>query len=128
MEVTAQTRRENRIKANNALNVIYPYRTKYGTWVYDDEDLGIYSEAFVMGSSEVIDHLVGKDTDQFRAIISQNYLPDYTAKLVNIDSPEEKSRGWYMLDGTDMQHWLCGRVLDYFQDYPETIYVKIEKL
>ena len=114
--------RQERPKANNEVNVIHPYRTQYRTWVYDDEDLGVYSEAFVMGSSEVIDHLVGEETNSFQAAISAKPLPKYDARLIKIEGEEE---GWYQLEGTDMQHWLCGCVLDYFQDYPDNIYVKI---
>lgn len=116
-------------KANNALNIIHPYRTPHGTWVYDDEDLNVYSEAFVLGSSEVIDHLVGKETNFFDAIISSNPIPNPTALLVKIEKEFERFGsipGWYKLEGTDMEHWLCGKVLDYFPDYPQQIFVKIE--
>lgn len=116
-------------KANNALNVIHPYRTSHRTWVYDDEDLKVYKEAFVMGSSEVIDHLVGEETNFFDAIISANPLPNPTAILVKIQKEMDHFgaiEGWYQLQGTDMEHWLCGKVLDYFTGYPDTIYVKIE--
>lgn len=114
-------------KTGNAVNVIYPYRTSHGTWVYDDEDLGVYSEAFVCGSSEVIDHLVGEETNTFTAAISAAPIPGYQAKLVRLDNKEGMT-GWYRLDGTDMEHWLCSCVLDYFPDYPAEIYVLFSDL
>lgn len=114
-------------KATNEVNVIHPYRTQYRTWVYDDPDIGVYSEAFVMGSSEVIDHLVGEETNQFTATISAKPLPKHNARLIKID--EEKGiEGWYQLEGTEMKHWLCGCVLDYFTGYPNDIYVSISNL
>lgn len=114
-------------KSNNQVNVIHPYRTQYGSWVYDDADLNVYSEAFVMGSSEVIDHLVGKDVNFFDAAISQHPLPNPTAVLTRMDDKNIESgmNGWYHLEGTDMDHWLCGCVLDYFPGYPAKIYVAI---
>lgn len=119
--------REARIKSTNEVNVIYPYRTKHGTWVYDDEDLGVYSEAFVMGSSEVIDMLVGMETNSFMATISTKPLPQITAKLVKTSPANgfQLQDGWYELEGTGVKHWLCGCVLDYFQGYPDNIYVYI---
>lgn len=114
-------------KSNNQVNVIHPYRTRYGSWVYDDPDLNVFMEAFVMGSSEVIDHLVGKDVNYFDATISQFPLPKPTAVLTRLDekNSEQGMNGWYHLEGTDMDHWLCGCVLDYFPGYPEKIYVVI---
>lgn len=122
-----------KLKSKNVINTIYPYRWK-GTWFYDDEDLGVHKEAFVMGSSEVIDHLVGSETNSFTAHISSQPIPKATAHLVNVDHEQVKEgdtpiiQGWYRLEGTDMIHWLCGCVLDYFEGYPKDIYVKLENL
>ena len=110
-------------KANNVINILHPYRTNYGGWVYDDPDIGVFQEAFVMGSSEVIDHLVGEDTTRFQLLISSKKIPKHDAKIVKIKGEED---GWYQLEGTDMQHWLCGCVLDYFPGYPDEIYIKIQ--
>lgn len=111
-------------KVNNAINVLFPYRTKSGMWVYDDEDLGVYGEAFVCGSSEVIDAVVGMDKDQCVATISSKPFPNYALKLSKDKS--EEMPGWYLAEPLGMKHWLCSKVLDYFPDYPEEIYVKIE--
>lgn len=114
-------------KAKNVINVLNPYRTSYGTWVYDDPDIGVHAEAFVCGSSEVIDHLVGKDTNKFTALISKDPIPGYQARLVRLKEKEkeDKIQGWYQLEGTNMEHWLCGCVLDYFEGYPDNIYVQL---
>lgn len=114
-------------KTNNAINVIFPYRTKYGTWVYDDEDLGVYAEAFVCGSSEVIDAIVGKRVKKCKATISSQPFPNPTLTLHKIEK-EGNIPGWYRAEPLGMEHWLCSKVLDYFPDYPETMYVKIEKI
>lgn len=113
-------------KTRNSINILYPYRIAEDQWVYDDEDLGVYKEAFVMGSSEVINHLVGMKCNKFKALISSSPIPEHTAKLNRIK--KDGIEGWYQLEGTDMEHWLCGCVLDYFPKYPKEIYVKIEKL
>ena len=134
-------------KSTNQINLIHPYRTKYGLWVYDDEELGVYNEAFVCGSSELIDHLVGEECNSFSAYISSKKIPKYTVKLVNIDEQIKKEdalksfkgevkinnpnqyepQGWYMMEGTEHRNWLCSRLTDYFTGYPKEIFVKIEK-
>lgn len=144
--MTAAQKREQRVKASNTVNTLHPYRDPVSKgWYYDDEDLGVYKEAFVMGSSEVIDHLVGKDCNSFTAHISHSKIPAYTARLKKLSPKEaleqekhlgyeavdekdsEPMQGWYRLEGTEMVHWLCGCVLDYFTGYPANIYVKIVK-
>lgn len=116
-------------KTQNSINILHPYRTQYRTWVYDDPDVPVYGEAFVMGSSEVIDILVGQECNSFKMLISCKPIPKHTAKIIRIKEQEEIDgiKGWYQLEGTSMKHWLCGQVLAYFPDYPEEIYIKIEK-
>lgn len=118
-------------KTNNAVNVLFPYKTKYNTWVYDDEDLGIYSEAFVMGSSEVIDHLIGEDARFCKVVISSSPLPRYDALLEKIEDVkgEFAMEGWYQISDKSMPpNWLCQRCCDYFPGYPQQIYVSIERI
>lgn len=134
-------------KSKNQINTIYPYRTEHGDWAYDDEDVPVYKEAFVCGSSELIDQLVGKDCVGFTAHISAKRIPGYTVKLNNIDEKVKKDdaiemfgdevevedptaympQGWYEMEGTGHRNWFCGHLLDYFEGYPKEIYVKIEK-
>lgn len=118
-------------KQNNAVNVLFPYKTQYQTWVYDDEDLGVYTEAFVMGSSEVIDHLIGADATHCKVLISSQPLPKYDALLekINAKEGEFEMEGWYQIADKSMPpNWLCGRCCDYFPGYPEQIYVKIDRV
>lgn len=118
------------MKQNNAINIIYPYRTEIGTWVYDDKDCNTFKEPFVLGSSEAIDYLVGKDCNKCECIISSSSIPDYSAKLLKLNEPEITGgiEGWYNIEGTPIIHWLCGKTLDYFPSYPDTMYVKLKKL
>lgn len=115
---------ERNSKAKNVINILFPYRLEDNLWVYDDEDLGVYREAFVMGSSEVINHLVGMECRKFTMAISHSIIPQYDAHLIKIEG--DGSQGWYRHEESGMEHWLCGCVLDYFEDYPENIYVKIQ--
>ena len=41
----------------NSLLDIYPYKYR-GTWVFDDERVGLYRAPFVLGVPEIIEHAV----------------------------------------------------------------------
>ena len=58
---------------NNSLFVIAPYWDS-GTWVFDDERVGLVREPFVSGVPDMIDHLV-RDMPEAREIQSQGKLP-----------------------------------------------------
>lgn len=119
-------------KRNNQINILYPYRMQGGIWVYDDPDIPVYREAFVLGSSELIDHLVGKDAKTCVVYFSSKLIPQFTIKLRNIDkelidTQSFGEKGWYINEDTQVPNWFCGHLLDYFNGYPEEIYIKIEK-
>ena len=125
---------EKRHKNTKRVNVISPYRAKGGYWAYDDEF--VFGEPFVMGSSELIDMFIGKDTNEFTAYISQYPLPrgnsEYISLILdNIDELMEEEysgiQGWYQLRNSDHKNWLCGHLLDWFIGYPKTIFVNIKK-
>lgn len=122
--------KKNRIKSNNSINILYPYK-EGNVWYYDDPDIGVYKEAFVLGSSETIDRVLGEGTDKCKMLISQNPIPNYSARIGRRKDIEEQLAGmlgWYQLEGTDMVNWLCAEVLAYFSDYPDSIYVKFENI
>lgn len=120
-------RRNRKKKQNNAINLLDLYRLPDGMWVYDDPDLGVYVEAFILGSSEVIDSVVGEKTKTCTIAVSSEPIPFADAVLVNVDDEVEGNiRGWYQKDDSDLPpNWLCGRTLDYFPDYPKRIYAKV---
>jgi hypothetical protein len=113
-------------KTRNQVNVIHPYRTSHGTWVYDDPDVPVYAEPFVMGSSELIDKVMGRACNSFTAYISAMPLPNASVVLDNVDDQVEGGfQGWYEWRGNGHRNWFCGHLTDYFEGYPKTIYVSI---
>lgn len=109
-------------KTGNQINVIYPYRTQ-GGWAFDDAEVGLQREPFVLGIPAIIDSIVGS-RDNFTAYISHSRIPKYTGHLTK--APDIQEEGWYILKGTEMVGWLCPATLRYFADYPENIYFRIE--
>lgn len=111
-------------KTNNQINVIYPYRTQGGGWSFDDEEVGLHGEPFVLGIPEIIDSIVDKKAKRFTVFISKDKIPNYTGLLIKL---KKEDTGWYTLHGTEFKGWLCPATLKYFKDYPDKIYFKIEK-
>ncbi len=112
----------------NALMVIAPYWYQ-GTWVFDDESVGLNKEPFVAGVPEIIDNLVNDIPDArsgFRLIFSSAPFPGYQRELVWVK--EEYGGHWYRVKDQSTEGWLCPALLKYFESAPEKIYVKAEQL
>ena len=112
----------------NILMVITPYRYQ-GTWVFDDESVGLDKEPFVAGIPEMIDKLVEGIPNArrgFRLIFSSTPFPGYQAGLKRVRG--EYDGYWYRLEGQSAEGWLCPALFKYFETAPEAIYVKAEQL
>ena len=110
----------------NALFVIFPYQVE-GTWVFDDERVGLVREPFVSGIPEMIDELV-KDipdaTQGFKLIFSPAPFPGYTHKLVW--RREEYGGNWYYSEQLALEGWLCPALFKYFPSAPPELYARAE--
>jgi hypothetical protein len=109
-------------KTKNVVNVIHPYRGKYGIWAFDDAEVELQGEPFVGDINTMIDSFAG-GKEKVTVYISSQPIANQTLKLNRI----EENEGFYNLDGTDMVGWLCPATLKYFPEYPLNIYAKIEK-
>ena len=111
----------------NSIMIISPYRHA-GTWVFDDQNTGLFREPFVAGVPEMIDHLVKDipDADKgFRMLFSAQPFPGYMMK-VNWRRAENGGN-WYYSEKLDIEGWLCPALFRYFKQAPKEIYVKVEK-
>ncbi len=108
--------------------VIAPYWYQ-GTWVFDDESVGLNKEPFVAGVPEIINELV-KDIPNarsgFRLLFSSVPFPGYQIELTRVK--EEYGGYWYRVKDQSAEGWLCPALFKYFETAPETIYVKAEQL
>jgi len=112
----------------NSIMVIAPYFYA-GTWVFDDEGVGLNKEPFVLYIPEMIDELVKGIPDAragFRLLFSGSVFPNYQMKLEWVR--EELGGNWYRLQGTSREGWLCPSLFKYFEIAPKNIFVKAEKL
>jgi len=110
----------------NALMVIAPYWYQ-GTWVFDDESVGLCREPFVEGVPEIIDEAIADIPDArngFRLTFSREPFPG--AGLVLTWIREEFGGHWYRSEQLGSEGWLCPALLKYFEIAPQKIYAKAE--
>ena len=110
----------------NVLTVIQPYWYA-DTWVFDDESVGLDKEPFVQGIPEMIDYLV-KDIPNacsgFMLLFSSQPFVGYQVELTRVR--EEYGGYWYKAKDEGAEGWLCPALLRYFDDAPESLYIKAE--
>lgn len=110
----------------NQIMVIRPYRY-HGTWVFDDERVGLEREPFVAGVPEMIDAFVGDIPDAergFRLLFSGRAFPGYQLRLERVR--EEIEGYWYRWPEGEMEGWLCPALFKYFDEAPAELFCKAE--
>jgi hypothetical protein len=111
----------------NAIVVIVPYRYG-GTWVFDDDRLGLVREPFVGGVPEMIDVLVRDipNADKgYRLTFSAREFPGYQRKLTWVRG--DSVGNWYRLENPPMEGWLCPALLKYYREAPKELFVRADR-
>ena len=112
----------------NIIHIIEPYR-KHGTWVFDDEKVGLKEEPFVFGVPQIIDRVVNdSECQRCRFIFSGVEMPEYNLLLEKVKGMPDMIGTWYECKKMGMKGWLCPALGLYFRSPPEKIYIKIEKI
>ncbi|WP_013324606.1 DUF6717 family protein [Gloeothece verrucosa] len=110
----------------NSLMVIVPYRYE-GTWVFDDERVGLIKEPFVAGIPQMIEVMVKEiphPEQGFRLLFGATPFPGYQLEL---DWIREEFQGhWYAWKEKNLEGWLCPALFKYFWQAPLKIYCKAE--
>jgi hypothetical protein len=112
----------------NSLYVLRPYKHQ-GTWVFDDEAVGLVCEPFVLGIDEMIERLVAVIPNAeagFRLIFSPRAFPGHTVKLEW--RREEDGGNWYFSPTFGIEGWLCPALIKYFEVAPRELYARAEAL
>ena len=110
----------------NQITIIEPY-WHAGTWVFDDERVGLVREPFVSGIPEMIDDLVRDIPDArrgFRLLFSPTPFPGAQRHLRW--RREEFGGNWYATEQPAMEGWLCPALFRYFDAAPPEIFVRAE--
>jgi len=113
---------------SNQIQVLAPY-WHAGTWVFDDPDVGLTREPFVMGIPEMINDLVRDIPDArqgFRLLFSPSPFPGFQRRVEWVR--EDMEGNWYRADEPPMEGWLCPALFRYFDEAPPELYVKAEPI
>lgn len=111
----------------NSIMIINPYMYG-GHWVFDDPDVDLVREPFVMGIDEMITEIVSefdKPEEGFVILFSGKPFPGYTMSLERMY--EEHDGNWYKSKELGANGWLCPALFKYFDTAPDNIYVQIKK-
>jgi hypothetical protein len=112
--------------SSNSIMVIAPYKYA-GTWVVDDDRVGLIREPFVAGMPEMIELLV-KDIPQadegFRLLFSAEPFPGHQQKLIWLRG--DKGGNYYKTETPPMEGWICPALFRYYREAPKSLYVKAE--
>ena len=97
---------------------IHLYRLR-DTWVFDDLEFGLVAEPLILGMSEMVDYLLGRQVD--RAIIRFTGVFGIFPHTLRREEAHDDGF-YYRLGGTDRRGWLCPATLHYFPEgHPEDI-------
>jgi hypothetical protein len=94
----------------------------YDTWYFDDEVYDITREPFVLGMSEILSSYLHPEALTCTILASRQAFP--MAKKLRLDR-EEADGGWYTVERSGMQGWLCPVTRIYMGTIPENIYFNI---
>ena len=121
------------------MHCIQIYRHQ-GTWAFTDDDYDLLNEPFVAGIPEFIDHIIKQsenvyEDSKFLVTFGKNQFPTATFEL-KFDR-DDMGGAWYKLLPVETAHdnanhlhvggegWLCPATLNYFEDFPRSIFVQI---
>ena len=106
--------------------MIQPYwSSDLSTWVFDDPAVDLEQEPFVSGAEVILDELVQdipNARDGFRLFFSDLPFPGFQRSLTL--NREENGGGWYGLDDSPLEGWLCPALFRYFPVAPAKLYAK----
>ena len=109
----------------NAIQILELYRHA-GTWVFDDEKNDLVAEPFVAGVPAIIDKALhktgGGHEKNIRLLFSDTSFPH----AIKVEKIKEEMGGCWYRDADEDIGWLCAATLMYFENFPDSIYFKIE--
>lgn len=103
-------------------------RKERANWVFDDKELKITKESFVLGTSELIDFYKQKQKLEGKnlvLIVSETEFKD--CQVTSLIEYNKLSRWSLYYEEFFGYHKLCPVLLKYFKTSPEKIFFKIEK-
>ena len=114
--------------STNSIMVIRPYWYQ-GTWVFDDDRVGLVREPFVAGIPEMINLLVNdipNSREGFRLTFSAAPFPGYQKRFDWVR--QEMGGNYYRMEASEMEGWLCPALFQYFEKAPTSLYARADPM
>jgi hypothetical protein len=120
-ELMGKTLRYNNDMSNSVF-VLYPRRSTYGIWAFDDETRGLKNEPFVGETNNLIDKMAiesGYDLEddlQVALLFAATEFPNYQCDLNLIETSPTGTTYNDKISGLDI--WLCPAFYKYYENAP----------
>lgn len=116
---------------SNSLFTIAPYRTRWGSWVFDDEKRGIIGEPLIAGIDDMLDAvsaaLPGKP-DALSIVFSTVPFPGFDLRLNWVCEDERQVGNIYHCPELGIEGWLCPALFKYFDSAPKTLFAQFKPI
>ena len=115
-----------KVSANEEVKTIVPYNW-YGLLVFDDPEVGLEKEPFVSGVPQILYNLcsmagIKEPKKGFKLLFSGTEFQGFQIKAERLEP--DNGGYWYRVLG--QEGWLCPALFKYFDEAPETLYIKVE--
>ena len=115
----------------NNIFILYPKRSPFGIWAFDDEQRGLVNEPFVGETNTLIDKMAIesgydlKDNPQIALMFSHNPFPDIQCVLWLKEICPNGTTYKDML--SNLHPWLCPAFFLFYSEAPNTLYGAVVK-
>lgn len=118
----------------NSIMVLRPYNY-YGSWVFDDDRVGLVREPFVQGIPEILEDALARAgipleeaREGFVLTFSGTPFPgEPEPGQVALKWTEAEAGGNWYVDQDGKRGWLCPALFKYFPVAPRMIYCKVSR-
>jgi hypothetical protein len=115
----------------NNVFVLYPKRSTFGIWAFDDETRGLKNEPFVGETNDLIDKMAVEsgyeleDNLQVALLFAATEFPNHQCDLTLVETSPTGTT--YQDEMSDLFPWLCPAMFKYFPEAPKKMYGGVMK-
>ena len=132
MTPISNTKEMKMMTKKTKIMTIHPYRVEGKGWMFDDPTTGLKEEGLVCGIDTLLD-LYSREkklntTKGFDVKFSNQPIKNHTLELhkqYELDGSGREHGTMYNCPQYNCEGWLCPSLYLYFEEAPETIYIKI---
>jgi hypothetical protein len=110
----------------NSIFILYPKRSSFGVWSFDDDTRGLVNEPFVGETNKLLDMMAKEsgysleDNPQVALLFSDDNFPESQCSLVLRETSNSGST--YIDLKRKLTPWLCPAMFKYFKNAPSNLF------